>query len=116
MAEHKQERFIHVPLEAVFEALTEPGRLRAWSGADLTLDARVGGQYVVLVDGGELRGSVEVFVRPQRLQIRFDDGDLDLRLAPSLGGTRVELSAPPHPLWADALVQMERAFGQPGRW
>ena len=60
-----------VPVETVWAALTEAGRLSAWLGGDVELDACPGGQIVVREDG-RLRRGVIVDVEPLRhLEIRW---------------------------------------------
>jgi uncharacterized protein YndB with AHSA1/START domain len=59
------------PVEGVWAALTEAGRLSAWLGGDVELDAFPGGQIVVREDG-RLRRGVVVDVEPLRhLEIRW---------------------------------------------
>ena len=60
-----------VPVETVWAALTEAGRLSAWLGGDVELDAFPGGQIVVREDG-RLRRGVIVDLEPLRhLEIRW---------------------------------------------
>jgi uncharacterized protein YndB with AHSA1/START domain len=59
------------PAETVWAALTEAGRLSAWLGGDVELDAFPGGQIVVREDGRLRRGAI-VDVEPLRhLEIRW---------------------------------------------
>jgi uncharacterized protein YndB with AHSA1/START domain len=59
------------PVETVWAALTEAGRLSAWLGGDVELDPFPGGQIVVREDG-RLRRGVVVDVEPLRhLEIRW---------------------------------------------
>jgi uncharacterized protein YndB with AHSA1/START domain len=59
------------PVEGVWAALTEAGRLSAWLGGEVELDAFPGGQIVVREDG-RLRRGVVVDVEPLRhLEIRW---------------------------------------------
>lgn len=59
------------PLEAVWAALTEAGRLSAWLGGDVDLEPCPGGQIVVHEDG-RLRRGVIVDLEPLRhLEIRW---------------------------------------------
>jgi uncharacterized protein YndB with AHSA1/START domain len=58
-------------VEAVWAALTEPGRLSSWLGGDVGLDPFPGGQIVVSEDG-RLRRGVIVDIEPLRhLEIRW---------------------------------------------
>ncbi len=113
-----QARFLHVPIEAVFEALTEPVQLRFWRGLHSVIDARLGGTFEITDDDGTVhRGSITTMRRPDRLAVRFEqDVVVDVKLSPSLGGTHVQLLATDAGLWGDALARMEAAFGQPDRW
>ena len=59
------------PVDAVWAALTEAGRLSAWLGGDVELDPFPGGQIVVREDG-RLRRGVVVDIEPLRhLEIRW---------------------------------------------
>lgn len=113
-----QRRFLHVPIEAVFEALTEPTQILAWGGLSTLIDPRLGGSYEVSrPDGVKDEGRITVMRRPDRLVVAFEgDAVLDLSLSPSLGGTWVDLRATDVGLWGDALEQLEAAFAQPDRW
>jgi uncharacterized protein YndB with AHSA1/START domain len=54
------------PPEEVFEALTDPGRVREWCGGDAEIEPRVGGRYSFGWEGG---GPVEILdlAAPHRL-------------------------------------------------
>jgi uncharacterized protein YndB with AHSA1/START domain len=59
------------PLETVWAALTDAGRLSAWLGGDVDLEPFPGGQIVVNEDG-RIRRGVMVDVEPLRhLEIRW---------------------------------------------
>jgi uncharacterized protein YndB with AHSA1/START domain len=59
------------PVETVWAAITESGRLSAWLGGEVELDAFAGGQIVVREDG-RLRRGVVVDVEPLRhLEIQW---------------------------------------------
>lgn len=62
------------PVETVWAALTEAGRLSAWLGGDVDLEPFPGGQIVVHEDG-RLRRGVIVDLEPlRRLEIRWLPG------------------------------------------
>ena len=99
------------PLETVWAALTDAGRLSAWLGSDVDLEPFPGGQIVVNEDG-RIRRGVIVDMEPLRhLEIRWlpasrrmgflwgpDDepagtgGDVEFVLAPVPGERRLHLS------------------------
>jgi uncharacterized protein YndB with AHSA1/START domain len=59
------------PVETVWAALTEAGRLAAWLGGEVDIDPFPGGQ-IALNDGGRLRRGVVVDFEPLRhLEIRW---------------------------------------------
>ncbi|HEY0399112.1 MAG TPA: SRPBCC domain-containing protein [Acidimicrobiia bacterium] len=59
------------PVETVWAAITDSGRLSAWLGGEVELDALPGGQIVVREDG-RLRRGVVVDVEPlRRLEIQW---------------------------------------------
>ncbi|MDQ1491240.1 MAG: hypothetical protein QOJ23_3754 [Actinomycetota bacterium] len=97
------------PVETVWAAITDSGRLSAWLGGEVELDAFPGGQIVVREDG-RLRRGVVVDVEPLRhLEIQWlpasrrigfvwgpDDqpagagGRLEFRLEPAGGDDRAD--------------------------
>jgi uncharacterized protein YndB with AHSA1/START domain len=66
--------------EVVWDALTDPGELAAWFGADAEVDLRVGGAVRFRwPDGTERRGLVVDLDPPRRLTFRWRE----LRTSPS---------------------------------
>ncbi len=110
-------RFVHVPIEQIFEALTEPALLRRWlavpSAADVTVEAKVGGTWTI---GGAavatpVQGLVAEVRYPDRLRVTWTDGALDVTLQPGLGGTTVVLTSVGSPLLDGAAARLAAWFG-----
>jgi uncharacterized protein YndB with AHSA1/START domain len=59
------------PVQAVWAALTEPGRLAAWLGGDVDIDPFPGGQVALNEDGRLRRGVVVDFEPLRHLEIRW---------------------------------------------
>ena len=57
---------LNAPLEAVWDALTDPHQLSSWFGALVDLDVRPGGTGRFVSDDGELRDAVVVAVDAPR--------------------------------------------------
>lgn len=58
------------PVVRVWRALVEPAELAGWLGADVALEARVGGRVALVDDDGERRGTVEALDPGRRLVLR----------------------------------------------
>ncbi len=68
----RREVSLAAPLEAVWDALTQPGELAAWFGAEAEIEPRAGGAVRFRwPDGTERRGLVVEVVRPRRLTFRW---------------------------------------------
>jgi uncharacterized protein YndB with AHSA1/START domain len=68
----RREVIVAAALEAVWGALTDPGELAAWFGAEAEVDLRVGGAVRFRwPDGTERRGLVVDVDRPRRLAFRW---------------------------------------------
>jgi uncharacterized protein YndB with AHSA1/START domain len=68
----RREVTVAAPLEVVWGALTEPGELAAWFGAEAEVDLRVGGAIRFRwPDGTERRGLVVDVDPPCRLAFRW---------------------------------------------
>lgn len=68
----RREVSVTAPLEAVWDALTEPGQLAAWFGAEAEMELRAGGAVRFRwPDGTERRGLVIEVDRPHRLAFRW---------------------------------------------
>ena len=105
------------PVETVWAALTEGGRLSAWLGGDVDLEPFPGGQIVVNEDG-RLRRGVIVDLEPLRhLEIRWLPGSRRMGFLwgpddePAGSGGEVEfvLSSDPENAACTSLTVVERA-------
>ena len=68
----KREIVVAAAPEVVWDALTDPGELAAWFGADAEVDLRVGGAVRFRwPDGSERRGLVVDLDPPRRLAFRW---------------------------------------------
>ena len=68
----RREVSVAAPLEVVWDALTQPGQLAAWFGAEADIEPRVGGAVRFRwPDGTERRGLVVEVVPPRRLAFRW---------------------------------------------
>lgn len=129
----QDDRFLHVPVEAVFEALVEPRQLWSWLGVTAYVNPQYQGRYELYFDGGGLsasagdeeatesmppiRGQVVEVSRPELLAVEWGGdhaGYLRVRLRPALGGTRAYLDTDGHPAWTHALAELEAYFERPG--
>ena len=88
---------LDVPIDDVWEAVTEPGALADWLGADVELDVRVAGTGRVIDDDGTVRQVLVTDVEPgHRLAWHWwsDDDELssvELTLEPLVDATRVRV-------------------------
>jgi uncharacterized protein YndB with AHSA1/START domain len=89
------EREILVPEapEEVWEALTEPERLKEWFAPEVELDAREGGEGVFRWgDGDERRVVVRELQEEERLVLDWDEGgSVAIELRPAEAGTLVRV-------------------------
>jgi uncharacterized protein YndB with AHSA1/START domain len=111
----RRELSISSPREEVWEALTDPGQLAAWFGAEVEIDPRPGGPVRFRWPGRhERRGLVEEVDAPHRLTFRWrelaDTGSgfaagrattVTFTLEPDGEGTRLVLTESPG-LFAEA--------------
>ena len=95
-----KDRLILAAPQAVWAALTEPPAIRAWMGADSTveIDLRPGGGYRLF--GGETTGTILSCEAGKRLTYtwrqgewpaEWDDSLVDWTLTPAEGGTHLHL-------------------------
>jgi uncharacterized protein YndB with AHSA1/START domain len=88
------ERLYRRPVESVWKALTEPGRLADWMGKSY-VEPRVGGRYETMLDGLKpMRGRVRIWEPPTLLEYDFrndhaPDSVARWELSATDGGTRV---------------------------
>jgi len=100
---------IAAPVGSVWQALTDPDELAAWFGAEVEIEARVGGAVRFRwTDGAERRGLVLDLEPPRRFAFRWRSlrasrGDpsipeaavVTFDLAPDRDGTRVVVTESP---------------------
>ncbi|MGM0574752.1 MAG: SRPBCC domain-containing protein [Myxococcota bacterium] len=117
-----EERLLHVPLERVFAAFTEPQYMKRWLGLEAFVDLKVGGAYELSwPDNGpggtpEINGAIVELRPPEHLLVGWNgdsEGTLELHLEPTLGGTRVRLNVSDHPAWTAALDRLEAWLAGP---
>ncbi len=72
------------PADDVWDAIVEPGRLAAWFGGRVELEARAGGRVLLADDRGERWGTVESLEPGRHLVLRLWER------SHGLTGTRVE--------------------------
>jgi len=95
-----KDRLILAAPQAVWAALTEPQAIRAWMGADSTveIDLRLDGGYRLF--GGETTGTILSFEPGKRLTYTWRQGEwpaewedslVDWTLTPAEGGTHLHL-------------------------
>src|SRR3954467_3160925 len=94
----EREVLLPVPVEAAWEAVTEPEELEDWLADEVELDLEKGGAARFRWDDGtERTGTVELVAEPVRLGFRGEDGGeqgesfVELTLIPVDEGTRVRI-------------------------
>jgi uncharacterized protein YndB with AHSA1/START domain len=89
------ERDVVFPAEPdeVWEALTDPERLKEWFATEAELDATPGGEAIFRWgDGEERRATVREAEPEERLVLDWDDGgEVVIELEPVEGGTRLHV-------------------------
>lgn len=115
-ATHTEERFLQVPVEAVFEGFLEPRTLGRWAGVRLAVVERVpGGLYRLETDGVLVEGRFTGLFPPESFEIAGDGFRLSLHLDPGLGGTRAHLERQGGDLFRDALARLDALLSRPER-
>ena len=100
-----REIVLEAPIDEVWDALTDPGRLEEWFANDVELNLEPGGDGVFRWDDGEERRAVvEEVDAGRRLALGWgDDGRVQIDLAEVDGGTRVVVTETAGSGWATAL-------------
>jgi uncharacterized protein YndB with AHSA1/START domain len=108
-----RELVLPVPPEEVWEALTDPERLKEWFANDVEWD---GDELVYRWDDGEERRAlIEESDEPRRLGFRWSDGDgaethVTFELEEAEEGTHLTVTEGSHSGWATALALQAFAF------
>jgi uncharacterized protein YndB with AHSA1/START domain len=108
-----RELVLPVPPEEVWEALTDPERLREWFANEVEWD---GDELVYRWDDGdERRARIEEALEPRRLGFRWRDGDDEetevlFELEEAEEGTRLTVTEGPGAGWGAALEQHALAY------
>lgn len=108
-----RELVLPAPPEEVWEALTDPERLKEWFANDVEWD---GDELVYRWDDGEeRRARIEQADEPRRLGFRWHDGEGDetevtFELEPAEEGTRLTVTEGSGAGWAAALELRALAF------
>lgn len=109
--------FLHVPIEAVYEAFLEPTLIRGWlapeDGVEIDVERAVGGPWGVswqLDEAASISGRVEQLQLMQHIQVAWEGGGLEVKLEPGLGGTHLNLDVTGSPRLADATARLDLWF------
>jgi uncharacterized protein YndB with AHSA1/START domain len=112
----QREAMLHVPIEKVFSAFTEPLWIRAWLDLDAFVELRDEGRYELYAcssNGSDdekremiLEARIIDVTFPTRLVLEWKGGGLELVLDTGLGGTSVNLTTMGDSVWKDALLRL----------
>ena len=109
-----RELVLPAPPEEVWEALTDPERLKEWFATEVE---RVGDTFVYRWGDGEVRrATIEEADEPRRLGFRWTDGDggdesrVLFELEEADDGTRLTITEEPTSGWGSALELRALAF------
>jgi uncharacterized protein YndB with AHSA1/START domain len=89
----QREVVFDAPVEEVWSAVTEPGRLEQWFANDVELELEPGGRAAFRWSNGEERTAIIEEVEPERrLGLRWEDGGtVVLELDEVASGTRLRI-------------------------